>query len=433
MSFQNHHRPIAYSSPFIPPLSDIIGLEPEIDRRCAGLAPSQGRRCRNHTNQNGRSSAMMLLHQGTKDLRAGRSIDTLLAELGPHVLCWRHKDQASGLERIWRGKVRAYLDERGAVAAASSSTASRRSTASTRQARPDGSARRAEPARLEPLTIARGSARDNTSINDLTVLIDQALRINIDLRRRVEEARGELSVTAARSSPRQQENSRSSRSAVVNSTSARGSTSSGNTLRTSPEERVYITARIPSTGYGSSSEITRTVPRSMQVQGQAPVSRTRASASVSSRSQSQSQDTRSTTSDTAVRNSRSAGIQDRRDETPQVRRRKVEGECGVCLCELRVPKQDDDADDEEESDHSEDEDHDEGDNQDDNDDDDDEHQNDELAWCKARCGVNFHKPCIDQWLKVAGTPTCPACRSIWSRSMMNAEGSLSNFDITEWL
>ncbi|KAK1140032.1 hypothetical protein N8T08_010941 [Aspergillus melleus] len=437
MSFQTHHRPIAYSSPLIPPLSDIIGLEPEIDRRCAGIAPSQGRRCRTHTNQHGRSSAMMLLHQGTKDLRVGRSIDPLLTELGPHVLCWRHKDQASGLEKGWSEKVRAYLGERGAVAAAS--TSSRRSTASTRQARPAGSARRAEPARFEPARVAPESAGGDTSIDDLTILIVQAIQNNIDLRRRVEEARGDQyrSVTAASSSPRQQENSRSSANTVVNSASARGSTSSGNTS-TSRGERVYTTARRPSTETVSSSEIARTVPRSMQAQGQAPVSRARAPASVSSRSQSQSQsqETRPATSDTATRGARSAEDQVCRDDTPQVQRREVEGECGICLCELRVPQHDGDADDEEESDHSDDEDHDDGYDQDDDDDDDDdnnEHQNDELVWCKARCGVNFHKPCIDQWLEVAGAPTCPACRSIWSGSMRNARGSLSNFDTTQWL
>jgi hypothetical protein len=36
-----------------------------------------------------------------------------------------------------------------------------------------------------------------------------------------------------------------------------------------------------------------------------------------------------------------------------------------------------------------------------------------LVWCKARCGVNFHKRCIDQWLQTAHDPTCPTCRSHW--------------------
>jgi hypothetical protein len=35
------------------------------------------------------------------------------------------------------------------------------------------------------------------------------------------------------------------------------------------------------------------------------------------------------------------------------------------------------------------------------------------VWCKAQCGVNFHKACMDQWLKRAPSRTCPACRRSW--------------------
>jgi hypothetical protein len=36
-----------------------------------------------------------------------------------------------------------------------------------------------------------------------------------------------------------------------------------------------------------------------------------------------------------------------------------------------------------------------------------------VVWCKARCGVNFHKSCISEWLGSARYPTCPTCRSNW--------------------
>jgi hypothetical protein len=136
-----------------------------------------------------------------------------------------------------------------------------------------------------------------------------------------------------------------------------------------------------------------------------------------------------------VRVSSSTRNQARRDLTPQANRREVEGECGICLCNLQISQQDLDADEEEESEHSDDDDDDDDDDDEDDEDDEDEddeeeeeddeddeqteaedkdeHQDEELVWCKARCGINFHKQCIDQWLETAPAPTCPACRSHW--------------------
>ncbi|KAL4913276.1 hypothetical protein BDW62DRAFT_205704 [Aspergillus aurantiobrunneus] len=37
----------------------------------------------------------------------------------------------------------------------------------------------------------------------------------------------------------------------------------------------------------------------------------------------------------------------------------------------------------------------------------------ELSWCKAQCGVNYHKSCIEEWLLVSETVSCPTCRSRW--------------------
>jgi TATA-binding protein-associated factor Taf7 len=120
-----------------------------------------------------------------------------------------------------------------------------------------------------------------------------------------------------------------------------------------------------------------------------------------------------------ARVSSSTRNQNSQDVTLQANRREVEGECGICLCNLQI-SQDLDAEEEEESEHSDDDDdEDDDDNEEDDDDeqieaeDKDEHQDEELVWCKARCGVNFHKQCIDQWLETAHAPTCPACRSRW--------------------
>ncbi|KAL4803259.1 hypothetical protein BDV18DRAFT_45295 [Aspergillus unguis] len=44
-------------------------------------------------------------------------------------------------------------------------------------------------------------------------------------------------------------------------------------------------------------------------------------------------------------------------------------------------------------------------------------QRDELKWCRAFCGVNFHSDCFNQWAWQVGTSqrgvTCPSCRRPW--------------------
>ncbi|KAL4910352.1 hypothetical protein BDW74DRAFT_51185 [Aspergillus multicolor] len=37
----------------------------------------------------------------------------------------------------------------------------------------------------------------------------------------------------------------------------------------------------------------------------------------------------------------------------------------------------------------------------------------ELSWCKTGCGVNYHRPCIEQWIALAPQPSCPTCRGEW--------------------
>ncbi|KAF4628803.1 hypothetical protein G7Y89_g9350 [Cudoniella acicularis] len=51
----------------------------------------------------------------------------------------------------------------------------------------------------------------------------------------------------------------------------------------------------------------------------------------------------------------------------------------------------------------------------------------EIVWCKAACGQNFHKECFDQWKrsKNGGHVTCVYCRSEWQEDVPNP-GSLAN-------
>ncbi|KAI9933986.1 hypothetical protein ASPWEDRAFT_168263 [Aspergillus wentii DTO 134E9] len=47
-------------------------------------------------------------------------------------------------------------------------------------------------------------------------------------------------------------------------------------------------------------------------------------------------------------------------------------------------------------------------------------ESEELVWCKARCGINYHRNCLKTWIdtfrgKPGHSPTCPTCRSVWRR------------------
>jgi hypothetical protein len=51
----------------------------------------------------------------------------------------------------------------------------------------------------------------------------------------------------------------------------------------------------------------------------------------------------------------------------------------------------------------------------------------ELVWCKASCGQNFHKECFDQWKtsKNGGRVTCVYCRAEWQEASPK-KGSLAH-------
>lgn len=46
-----------------------------------------------------------------------------------------------------------------------------------------------------------------------------------------------------------------------------------------------------------------------------------------------------------------------------------------------------------------------------------EGRTDDLVWCKARCGNNFHSECLSQWIDECYAtdkiPSCPSCRGRW--------------------
>jgi Ring finger domain len=58
-------------------------------------------------------------------------------------------------------------------------------------------------------------------------------------------------------------------------------------------------------------------------------------------------------------------------------RKPVEGECPICVCDMEPDE--------------------------------------ELVWCKAACGQNYHKDCFERWRqsKMGGPVTCAYCRTEW--------------------
>ncbi|KAJ5793519.1 hypothetical protein N7457_000118 [Penicillium paradoxum] len=332
------------------PLSEIIGLAPEKEPWCVGYAHSQGHRYHARTNVHGRRLALMLLNEGTKELQAARNIDDLLEDIAPHVLCTRfHQNQASDLIQRWKTQVSAYLDSQVA------------------------------PAYTRPVKTSSRMMPDSAEA-------DMEERIAVVQQQLCEPKRGIRRLTAAQSSPPiaanlRRDEGRNTR-AVVNS--GRGSESSEN----APVPRVRESSRRDVTE-SSTNQSAGTVPRPALSQA----SRQTSAASISS--------PRPVIIPTVTRIFGRTGSMASGDETSQLNRREIEGECGICLCDFH-PSQAKDRDEEESDDSG----------------DDDDKKNDyesleELVWCKARCGVNFHKQCIDQWLGTAPVATCPACRSDW--------------------
>ncbi|KAJ5741036.1 hypothetical protein N7493_000908 [Penicillium malachiteum] len=332
------------TSPSFASLSEIIKLEPENEPWCAGFAPSQGRRCHARTNARGRNAAMILLNEGTKDLRAGRSIDELLEDLAPHVLCTRfHQSQATSLANRWKQQVRTYLHSQPALA---------QSTRTERHL----------PQSTVPQSIEPSPER-------LASFPPQ-----IRLPSRVEPASYPSYRPSNIVTPPVYLNGGNTRQTFIPSTT-RNTGSRG----VNPEDLDQRTLRRHSSV--SSHPAVVAVPRPAQVQ----VSR----------------QTRAVSAPIAVaRVTDNTEDQESQIETSQVRRREVEGECGICLCDLQPSHR---AVRHEESESSARRNH----------NNEAELSGDMLVWCKATCGVNFHKQCIDQWLQTAHAPTCPTCRSEW--------------------
>lgn len=392
------------ASASLPELSQIIGLEPEKEPWCAGYAPSQGRRCHNPTNGPGRSRAMHLLSKGTQALRAGQSIEDILEDLAPHVLCKRsHQSQASDLATRWKKQVRSFLCSQ------SSTTSPRRQSRRTSVSESLNPHRQTSEERYLTLekkifemermlarlqNVHHNSAVPNNTRHNVTVLTptpstDAGNTLDANYQGPRASSSGHTDQTPRERGivppvPRQQSTSTTSTQAVRPAGSISGHTEQ-------VRSREVITRPL------STQEVTDTTT----TEAARPQASVRMSNFESGGPTPHPHVHSSSPPPRAVqRRTEQAVASVARPPIPT--RRTVEGDCGICLCAFQEATDDtsdagDDTDNEDK--HNGDE----------------EERYEDLVWCKAQCGVNFHKACMDQWLERAPSPTCPACRRAWRR------------------
>lgn len=54
---------------------------------------------------------------------------------------------------------------------------------------------------------------------------------------------------------------------------------------------------------------------------------------------------------------------------------------------------------------------------------------DEITFCRARCGQNFHERCMDQWKVAESGPTkCPICRQVWKSLPNHTIGVMNDIE-----
>lgn len=388
----------------VPHLSTIINLEPEEEPWCAGFAPSQGRRCHARTNAHGRSRAMKLLDKGTENLRAGRRIDDLLGELAPHVLCQRfHQNQAQTLTNRWSRQVSPFVK-------APPSSPMRTITLDPNAARrqipketPTGRQRNLfddmDRLRSESSSVDNGRhistrSRDSEAIRDARRGVRISRPMNNDLEVITPTDHGALLIHAFR-------------------------------------------RPIPMTGSAAAEQ--HTVPVSFPRARYATTSSR--NLSLSSRTSSPTQRENNNSTVLPLRSTTQT------TSTSGATRRPIQGDCGICLSSMEnvifEDSDDEDSDEAEDGDSDESED---DENEWEDDEDEEHHSNSagshrvkssssngeaadsheessnissierhDLVWCKAKCGVNYHKDCIDDWLASGhySARTCPTCRLSW--------------------
>ena len=96
----------------MPDLASILKLDSS-STTCVGWARTQGRRCRNPIAYHNQAAARSTLAGGDEKLRAGRSVESVLHNVAPLLLCRRwHQDQAGAVATKWCREVDSYQESR---------------------------------------------------------------------------------------------------------------------------------------------------------------------------------------------------------------------------------------------------------------------------------------------------------------------------------
>lgn len=434
-------------SPFY--LPRILGVAPDSDSHCVGFARTTGRRCElPASDKRGRAQAIRVLDEGTRLLESGfENIDEILEDLAPLLLCnCHHQGQAGVLVYEWSRKVEKFHEMRRASARFLSRSPSPTTYRGSERVHLFGTNRMA-------YTTSESSSQRRISG---TYVVETHLTERSDHSRstRISSApyrfnnTGQHDTSSTTATTRNQSSSHTPRTPV-------GSTTPQSSFETSLRELVhqYLEERVrvelerrtlyPSSSNGTNHDsqassdsltsnndqeprttisrsgtfgpVTQTTVRAPRITVNDPTPRQQTTASSRNSAQESSE---AETSTPTVREPPRAVRNPARQQTFQsgeVTRRHVEGECTICM----LPLLDDDSDtpagyEEEYDDSSSEYDEEESEAE-------FEHGYEHLVWCRKRCGNNFHRDCMNSWIRSferrfeesGRQPTCPICRAEW--------------------
>lgn len=438
-------------SPFY--LPNILGVAPDSDSRCVGFARTTGQRCRLPASDiRGRAHASRVLDEGTRILESGEeNIDEVLEELAPLLLCNRHHQwQAGGLVYDWSRKVEKFHERRHASARFLSRSPSPAAYRGGEAAQRFGTSRMAQTTTevsyqrqisrtyvVETLLAERRdysrSIRTSSAshrIND-TEQHDTSPTTAMTMNQfRGHTPRIPLGSTTPRPSSEfnLQEVSRQYVEERVNyelerlglytdPSSSNGTNDVSHGSSDSPTRTNNQEPRTTVSRSGTSRPLPRMTVRNPRITVSESTRRQRTTASSTRSAQESSEaETSTPTSREPSRPARNPARQ-RTSRSGEVTRRHVEGECSICF----LPLLDDDSDTPEGHEVEHDDDSSEHDEEESEDRHEFQNGHEDLVWCRKQCGNNFHRDCMDSWIRSferrfeesARQPTCPICRAEW--------------------
>ncbi|PYI10714.1 hypothetical protein BO78DRAFT_305277 [Aspergillus sclerotiicarbonarius CBS 121057] len=348
------------SSPLVQ-LTDILKIYPVDDHHCFGTSNYYNRRCNNLTNHHNRQVALLLLDRGTHQLAANPSLDSfdnLLDRLAPLLLCPHlHRSQAPRLVAQWKEKLQRHLDQHSAAAAPA--------TMNNRILPTPGSNVLSTGSGLTFSNLTTHGPASPSIISLQHSRVGMGASHSLSHGPRVEIGHPGVNATS------------SSMSTVM---SAAGSS------HAHPRHHPHTSSLQPANG-------TFVTP---------------------SHSHPQQHNRESQSESSNMGNNMGNFPVIKASAKRHVKPRPVDGDCGICLLpyfdermryDLSEDEQMEDVDDEEGA----------WEEMEDDDVAGPDYDHDLLVWCRAFCGTNYHRACMEQWIDTfdAHEPTCPTCRNYW--------------------